>query len=438
MVSQPAFRHDRAGTPASAWTPSIEALPALHLPDSRTRLVVVGAHPDDETLGAAGLVRAAARAGWEVTVVTATAGEGSHPDSPTHPPARLADVRRRELRVAVAGLAPDATVACLDLPDGDVAEHADALVAALVEEIGTRGDDVVLCAPWRGDGHPDHEAVGRAAAVAAVRTDALLVEYPVWLWHWGSPDDVPWDRAAQLGLDEAGRAAKRTAVAAHASQVRPLSPAPGDEVLLGPDLLAHVDRDGEVFLLLDEPVEDDALDQVHRDRPDPWQVESAYERRKRALTLASLPRERYRSALEVGCSVGALAVDLADRCDRVLAIDDSEAAIDLARRRTAGIAHLEVHRARVPEQWPEGRHDLVSISEVGYFLSPRQLDEVVGLALSTLTDDGHLVLCHWRHQPVGWPLAGPAVHDAFLATGAPVLVEHHEPDFDLLVLGRPS
>ena len=31
-----------------------------------------------------------------------------------------------------------------------------------------------------------------------------------------------------------------------------------------------------------------------------------------------------------------------------------------------------------------------------------------------------------------------AVHDAFLATGAPVLVEHHEPDFDLLVLGRPS
>lgn len=63
---------------------------------------------------------------------------------------------------------------------------------------------------------------------------------------------------------------------------------------------------------------------------------------------------------------------------------------------------------------------------------------MVGLAFSTLTDDGHLVLCHWRHQPVGWPLAGPAVHDAFLATGAPVLVEHHEPDFDLLVLGPPS
>ena len=158
----------------------------------------------------------------------------------------------------------------------------------------------------------------------------------------GPADDLPWAPCARLDLDDAGRAAKRAAVAAHASQVRPLSAAPGDEVLLGPDLLAHFDRDGEVFLLLDEPVEDDALDQVHRERPDPWQVDSAYERRKRALTLASLPRERYRSALEVGCSVGALAVDLAGRCDRVLAIDDSATAIDLARRRTAGIAHLEV------------------------------------------------------------------------------------------------
>ena len=50
----------------------------------------------------------------------------------------------------------------------------------------------------------------------------------------------------------------------------------------------------------------------------------------------------------------------------------------------------------------------------------------------------HVLLCHWRHQPVGWPLAGPAVqNDAFLATGAPVLVEHQEPDFLLHVLGRP-
>ena len=63
---------------------------------------------------------------------------------------------------------------------------------------------------------------------------------------------------------------------------------------------------------------------------------------------------------------------------------------------------------------------------------------MVARARDALTDDGHLLLCHWRHQPEGWPLAGPAVHEAFLATGAPVLVEHQEPDFLLHVLGGPS
>lgn len=437
-MTAPDFRHDRPGTPAARWTPTLTSAPILELPAARNRVIVVGAHPDDETLGAGGLVHAAARAGWRVEVVTATAGEASHPHSPTHAPDRLAAVRRDELRRAIGLLAPDARVTCLDLPDGDVGAHEEELVAALVATIGTDGADVLLCAPWRGDGHPDHEAVGRAAATAAHRTDATLWEYPVWLWHWGQPDDLPGERVRCLPLDPGSVEAKRAAIDAHASQVRPLSEAPGDEVLLGPDLLAHVDRDLEVFLTGGPDVDDDVLDRVHQDRDDPWDVESLYERRKRAVTLASLPHEHYPSALEVGCSVGALAVDLATRCDRLLAVDSSPTALGLARRRTSTAAGLELRLARVPGEWPHGRYDLVSVSEVGYFLSPAGLTELVGLCLGSLTDDGHLLLCHWRHQPVGWPLAGPAVHDAFLATGAPVLVEHQEPDFLLHVLGRPS
>lgn len=437
MTRVPDFRHDRAGTAAAEWDATVAALPVLALPGSRSRLVVAGAHPDDETLGAGGLVHRFARRGGRVHVVTATAGEGSHPHSPTHPRDVLADVRRGELRTAIAALAPAADLRCLDLPDGDVAAHLDALVAALVETIGTDGEDVVLCAPWRGDGHPDHEALGRAAAIVAARTDALLWEYPVWWWHWGSPGALPVS-ASRLPLQPADRTAKQAAIAAHASQVGALSPAPGDEVMLGPDLLAHFERRDEVFLHDTTPLEDDALDRVHRDEADPWQVDSAYERRKRALTLASLPREHYRDALEVGCSIGALAVDLSERCDRLLAIDASAAAVDLARQRTSGVAELDVRLARVPSQWPPGRWDLVCISEIGYFLSPHELAEVVALALGSLADDGHLLLCHWRHQPVGWPLAGPSVHEAFLAAGAPVLVEHHEADFLLHVLGRPS
>ncbi|WP_457207605.1 PIG-L family deacetylase [Nocardioides sp. P5_C9_2] len=433
--SGPGFRHDEAGTPASVWTRALAEHPLTEMDLSTVdRLVVVGAHPDDETLGAGGLVHLAGRAGWEVLVVSATAGEGSHPSSPTHDPVSLADLRRGELERAVARLAGAARIRCLDLPDGSVAEHEDTLVAELVAAVGLAGDRTLLAAPWRHDGHPDHEAVGRAAAVAARRTDARLVEYPVWMWHWGTAETLPWAEARAVRLDDTARAGKRSAVAAHASQVAPLSAEPGDEVLLGPALLAHFDRDVEVLIEVPEPAPDDALDRVHRDRDDPWDVDGWYERRKRAITLASLPRERYDRVLEVGCSVGALAVDLAGRCDALVALDSSAAAVEAARERLAGSDHVDVRRADLPAQWPEGRFDLVSVSEVGYFLSPSALGELVSRALGALEEDGHLLLCHWRHDLVGWPLTGPRVHEVFLATGARVLAEHQDPDFVLHVL----
>lgn len=50
--------------------------------------------------------------------------------------------------------------------------------------------------------HPDDEAAGRAAAAACKATGAPLVEYPIWMWHWATPDDpaVPWHRARRVPL----------------------------------------------------------------------------------------------------------------------------------------------------------------------------------------------------------------------------------------------
>ncbi|EPN67648.1 methyltransferase, partial [Pseudomonas syringae pv. actinidiae ICMP 19101] len=61
-------------------------------------------------------------------------------------------------------------------------------------------------------------------------------------------------------------------------------------------------------------VADSYFDELFRNNDDPWAFKQRwYERRKRALTLAALPRERYRAIFEPGCANGELSADLAER-----------------------------------------------------------------------------------------------------------------------------
>ncbi|WP_432570343.1 PIG-L family deacetylase [Kineococcus sp. SYSU DK005] len=468
-----AFTHDGAGTPEEAWRrwPGLGDLPVLEL-QGLAHLLVVAAHPDDETLGAGGLIARAAAAGARVDVVVATDGEASHPHSPTTTPERLARVRAAELERAVAVLAPGARVHRLELGDGRLAEpeRAGALrgaVAALVRP----GSWVVP--PWRGDGHPDHEAAARAAGAAARAAGARVLEFPVWAWHWAHPGDarVPWARAVRLPLDEEVLARKRSALAEHVSQTAPLSPHPGDGALLAPGVLQHFTRPAEVFLIAPAPGRDDGGDDGDRDGDadgdvgadgdgdgaggslpasffeefyaehgeDPWGFEDRwYERRKRALTLASLPRERFRSALEVGCSGGVLTAELAPRCGELLALDAAASAVRRAgeRVRAAGFGQRVTARVgTVPGHWPPGVFDLVVLSEVAYYCGPRDLAELVARAAGSLAHDGVLVACHWRHLVRGYPLTGDEVHRVLRAEpGLQVLVSHEEEDFLLDVL----
>ena len=144
-------------------------------------MLAVFAHPDDESMGAAGLLCRHSRAGVPVHLVCATRGalgwmgkpEGARPEA-------LPEIRTGELSEAaeVLGLAG---MTLWDYPDGGV-ESSDQteMTARLVAEIARlRPAAVVGWGPDGGYGHPDHICIGKCtdAAVASLPQAARPAQY---------------------------------------------------------------------------------------------------------------------------------------------------------------------------------------------------------------------------------------------------------------------
>jgi Nodulation protein S (NodS) len=143
---------------------------------------------------------------------------------------------------------------------------------------------------------------------------------------------------------------------------------------------------------------------------DPWRFRSRwYEERKRALTLACLPDRVYACGFEPACANGELSAALATRCEHLLVTDGAAAAVAAARVRLAGLAHVEVRQAWLPQQWPAGPFDLIVLSEFGYFLERDQLERVAARARASLLPGGTILACHWRRAGEGCVLSGDAV-----------------------------
>lgn len=200
------------GTAAGAWVDALAGAPLLDV-SGYSRVVVVAAHPDDETFGFGATSATLAAQGADVRTVVVSDGGAAQPGLSSVQSRDLAAVRHAELLQAATILAQPPPLA-LNIPDGAVAAHEDELADALADILSGARTPTVCVANWRGDGHPDHEAVGRAAARATQACGTPLLEYPVWMWHWATVGDsaVPWDRLAMLPIT--GDAADRKAAAA--------------------------------------------------------------------------------------------------------------------------------------------------------------------------------------------------------------------------------
>ncbi|MEV8272323.1 bifunctional PIG-L family deacetylase/class I SAM-dependent methyltransferase [Microbacterium sp. NPDC077184] len=444
------FDHRDPGTPESAWRTALaaRALPEVSL--DIDALLVIAAHPDDETLGVAGLLRTVAQRGIPIRVIIATDGENSHPESPTHTPADLATRRQTEVRDALAVVAPAATLRLLHLPDGTIGDHQDPLAAAVRDELAAlmrltdaASHRILIVAPWTGDGHRDHRIVGALAERVATEVGATVRGYPIWLWHWGTPADVPWDRVESVALDADAHDAKRRALAVHDSQLRPLSGAPGDEAIVHARMREHFDRAHEILLrpevVRPEPPTSSTprshFEEFFATHDDPWGFRSSwYEQRKRDLLLATLPRATYDAGLELGCATGILTARLAERCAHLVAVDFSAEALAAAARELAGHDNVTLRTAALPQRWPEGQYDLVVLSEIGYFWNAADLDTAIDRITQSLAQSGHLVACHWRHPMPENPTGGDEVHDRLRANSRwQSVVVHLEKDFVLEV-----
>ncbi|WP_205528667.1 class I SAM-dependent DNA methyltransferase [Desertimonas flava] len=171
---------------------------------------------------------------------------------------------------------------------------------------------------------------------------------------------------------------------------------------------------------------------------DPWDHGSRwYEKRKYGLTVAALPRPRYRRAFEPGCGAGFLTAALASRTDHLLAMERSPRGVSVTRRRCAAMPGVDVRRGRIPHDWPADTFDLIVLSEVLYYLDDDGLALSLRRAGESLEPDGHLIAVHYRPPVEEHARLGDDVHGALRAALGEPMATYQDAEFVLDVFSSP-
>jgi LmbE family N-acetylglucosaminyl deacetylase len=147
---------------------------------SQRTLLLVGAHPDDETFGSGGTLAHYAAAGVKVYYACATRGEAGTADPEhLHGHATMGDMRWSELECAARELRLAGVIHMgyrdSGMPGSEDNKHPDALIAAPTGELAERivrimrdlKPQVVITSDAAGGyGHPDHIAIHKATLQA--------------------------------------------------------------------------------------------------------------------------------------------------------------------------------------------------------------------------------------------------------------------------------
>jgi LmbE family N-acetylglucosaminyl deacetylase/SAM-dependent methyltransferase len=396
------------------------------------RCLLLVPHPDDEALGCAGLLKELVKQGSEIRIVLTTDGSRSHSNSPSYPPARLAALRKEELIAALnlLGIAASQLI-CYDATDSAMPAKNEPGFEELTDRLS---DDLILfqpdliLVPYELDPHRDHRATWQVliAALEKVRPAERpkIWEYPIWLYENAGDGDIPDLKAGELlSLDTtAYTELKRQCIFAHRSQTTRLIEDDPTGFILTPDMIANFTNGKEYFmerarLNPSATLSRDYFETLYTGSDDPWSFEtSEYELSKYVATVNAIPAGVYYSGLELGCSIGVLTEMLSQKCKELTAMDISEVALERAKKRLEERPSVRFILGGIPDDFPAGEHDLIIISEVGYYLSKADLLTLRKQVTASLSDNGVLVLVHWTHFVKDYPLTGDQVHECFAET----------------------
>ena len=176
----------------------------------------------------------------------------------------------------------------------------------------------------------------------------------------------------------------------------------------------------------------------YRIEGDPWRYRSSeYELGKYDATLSACGAGPFRSALELGGSIGVFSALLAPRCQALTTIDFAPSAVEAARRELAPHPHAQALLGQIPAAIPDDHYDLIVASEILYYLDAVALTATVARLEQTLDPDGRLVMVHWRPPGPERPHSAASVHDTVGALPWLELVEDRStPDYLLHALER--
>ena len=116
-------------------------------------------------------------------------------------------------------------------------------------------------------------------------------------------------------------------------------------------------------------------------------------------------------AFEPGCSIGVLTERLATICGVVEAMDISPTAVSRARKRCQTLENVRIKYGALPDGTSDGAFDLIVLSEICYYFTPRVLAGLADRLVKRLPIEGVLLAEHWLGNSRDHQLTGNQVHE---------------------------